>query len=354
MKISNETKIGALTVISVTILILGFQFLKGKTFFKGVKEYHSVYEEVSGLGKSSPVVINGLNVGKVSSMKMHPEKPEKIIVTYEIDDKVKVPLDTKARIISADLLGTKQIALELGDTNVYAANRDMIKGVSEESIEEKVDRIVAPIKIKAERLLGSIDSMVNIANHVFAENRTNIGKSMDNVQKALAALGGTAVKLDTLVAEESDRLQRIFVNFESITNNFKKNNEVITNVLQNISAISDSVKQSEITGTIARAQKAMEEFSHISEKINDGEGSLGMLLNNKELYTNLESSAQSLDELLSDLKENPDDYVNFNLIKIGGGKKNKKDKKKDKDESDELVKDKKHRHPNDLKSSAKH
>jgi phospholipid/cholesterol/gamma-HCH transport system substrate-binding protein len=124
--------------------------------------------------------------------------------------------------------------------------------------------------------------------------------------------------LDKMVSSDQSKLNKMIGNIESITSNIKNNNEALGNALKNISAISDSLAKSDLTSTINNANSTLKQTSSIMEKINRGEGTMGMLINNDSLYNALEQSAVDLDKLLVDLKENPGRYVRVSVF--GGGK----------------------------------
>src|ERR1700749_429306 len=125
MKISNETKIGALTAIAITILILGYSFLRGNDVFSGSNKYDAVYKSVEGLAVAKPVLVNGFQIGRVSSMKLQPDG--RTVVEFKIDPDYVIPNNTLAKLSSTDLLGSKAIVFELGNSKVAAEDKDTLK-----------------------------------------------------------------------------------------------------------------------------------------------------------------------------------------------------------------------------------
>jgi len=163
---------------------------------------------------------------------------------------------------------------------------------------------------------------VTIFQAILDENtRSNLRKSLNSIRGTLQSLETTAFRLDTLVVEEKVKFSSIIGHVEAITGNLEANNEQIANIVQNFSALSDSLLQSNIRTVIDNASKAMSQVNAITEKINSGEGTMGMLINNDTLYNNLSSASEQLDLLLEDLRVNPDRYVR---VSVFGGKKEKK------------------------------
>ncbi|WP_432327312.1 MlaD family protein [Mucilaginibacter sp. P25] len=153
MKISNETKIGALTAIAITILILGYSYLRGNDVFSGSNKYYAIYNSVEGLTVSKPVLVNGYQIGRISKMKLQPDG--RTVVEFKIEPDVVVPKNTLAKLESTDLLGSKAIVFELGNSNVPAEDQDTLKADIQGSLAESLQ----PIQKKAEMLMSKLDSV---------------------------------------------------------------------------------------------------------------------------------------------------------------------------------------------------
>src|SRR6266581_352381 len=125
MKISNETKIGVLTTIGITILILTYSYLRGNDIFSATNEFYAIYNSVEGLSVSKPVLVNGFPIGRVAKMDLQPDG--RTIVQFKIEPKYNIPNNTLARLVSTDLLGTKAIVFEMGNSKVYAEDQDTLK-----------------------------------------------------------------------------------------------------------------------------------------------------------------------------------------------------------------------------------
>jgi phospholipid/cholesterol/gamma-HCH transport system substrate-binding protein len=326
LKLSRETKTGIVVTVAILFLYFGFNFLKGKNIFYRQHTYYAVYDHIDGLEKSNPVQINGLKVGMVADAQLNPNNPNQIIVTLSINNTdLMIPDNSIARIVSSDLLGSKAIQLVLGNSKNYLSNKDTIQSDVQASLTEEVNKQVQPLKVKAEKLISSIDSLILVVQSILDEKATeNISGSITKVYQSINNLEKTSFRLDSLVASEKQRLSDIFKNVESITNNFKNNNEKLNSILSNVNNISDSIAKSNITTAINNASKSLNDVAILLNKINEGKGSLGMLIHNDSLYVNLDRSARDLDSLLIDMKENPNRYVHFSVF----GRKDKKKKKK--------------------------
>jgi phospholipid/cholesterol/gamma-HCH transport system substrate-binding protein len=313
LKISNEVKIGAFTIISSTILILGYSFLKGNDIFSRETKLYAIYDRVDGLAVSKPVLINGFPIGRVSEMKLLPSG--KTLVEFKIAPDYEVPKNTTARLESTDLLGSKAIVFSLGNSKDNAKDQDTLSSNVEKSLAESVQ----PVQKKAEQIITKMDSLLTSINSVVdARFQKNINRSFQSIANTLETLEGTSKKVDGLVGNQTSRIDAILGNAESITANLKNNNEHLNNILANFDKVSDDVAKSNILETLQKANGAISDLQATINKINNGEGSVGLLLNDEALYQNLNNAAKNLDNLMIDIKARPKRYVSFSVF---GGKK---------------------------------
>lgn len=318
MKIRRELKVGAFVGIVVLLFFFGLNFIKGKELFRSHRTFYARYEHVAGLVSAASVSVNGLNIGKVSDVRFAGDNTNDIIVEMNIYDKIKIPHNSIARIFTPDILGTKSIEIVLGDSPVLAMSGDTLTSEMQASLSEEVSQQVAPLKRKAEDLMGSIDTMITVVRSVFNKNtRENLNASFEHIRQTIFALEHTTYNIDTLVYGQRTRLERIFFNIESISENLRQNNEKITNIIDNFSAISDTVAKANLSKTLADLQTSVTGVSMAMDKINNGEGSMGLLLNDKKLYTDLESASSELNKLVTDMKLNPHRYLNFSVFPPG-------------------------------------
>ncbi|MGI4021049.1 MAG: MlaD family protein [Janthinobacterium lividum] len=314
MKISNETKIGALTAIAITVLILGYNFLRGNDILSREQRFYAVYSHVDGLNVSKPVLVNGFQIGRISDMKLQPSG--KTVVEFKINKDYPISENSVARLISTDLLGSKAVEFELGNSTVYAENKDTLRSNVERSLAESVQ----PVQKKAEVIIAKMDSLLTSVNTILNPAfQKNFGRSFKSIAATLETIEGTTKKVDGLVGTEGGRIGKILANFESISGNLRNNNEHISHIVSNFDQLSNQVAKTNIQETLTNANKAMTDLQAAINKVNNGTGSIGLLLNDDKLYNNLNNSAASLDKLMIDLKANPKRYVSFSVF---GGKKN--------------------------------
>ena len=322
MKIYSEVKIGVVVLAALALLIWGLNFLKGENLLSTKKEYYAVYSKIDGLVEGNPVLVNGYKVGQVGKISFHPDMSGEVLVKFIVSiPSIKLPKDTEAKIFSSDLLGSKAVELVIGyDTSYCLQPGDTFTSSIEINLQESVNLQIAPLKKKTEELISSLDSAVIIIQQILNEKaRENLGKGFESIKRSFEKFESAANSIDQIMSENQGRISDIFAKIQAIASNLNKNNEQLSNVIQNFSTISDSLAKANITTTLKSAEKALGDAAIIMEKIKSGEGTMGMLVNNDSLYLNLESASKKLDNLLIDIDRHPNRYMHFSIF----GKKEK-------------------------------
>lgn len=283
--------------------------------FSNERVVYAVYEDVGGLEKANPVKINGLSVGQVRNMYFTDDGNANIVLEMVISNNLPIPHNSVAKIISSDILGSKAVEIILGNTPEFLESGDTLKADIEISIKDEVSRQLQPIKTKAENLMMSIDSVLTMLNEIFSSaNTRNITKSVEHMANSFENLESTTNTIDELMKGQKNRLENIFGNIESITQNLQANEGNLNNIIENLSSFSDTLAQARVAETISHVNRTMTEVSEITRKINNGEGSIGMLVNDDSLYIELEKSSRELNLLLEDIRLNPKKYVKFSVF----------------------------------------
>jgi phospholipid/cholesterol/gamma-HCH transport system substrate-binding protein len=312
LKLSKEVRVGIITTIAIGCFIYGFNFLKGRNFFAHQRIFYAVYHDIDGLVDGNPLMINGFKVGIVSDIKLLPDTNTSVIVTLLLDDEVEVPKTTVARVISSDILGSKAVQLIFGRGTQYAKVGDTLQSDQEDNLKQAVNKTIAPLQKKAEGLIASIDSVMIVVQQVFNESaRQNLAKSFESIKGAITSLQTTSFRLDTLVVNERYKISEILTKINQLATMLGNNSDKLSNVINNFSNISDSLAKSNLTSAINNADIALGQASSIMTKINTGQGSIGLLVNNDSLYRKLDKSADDLDKLLKDVRLNPNRYINI-------------------------------------------
>ena len=316
IKISKYTKLGFLILACMFILIWGINYLKGIDIFRRNTNYFVVYEKIDGLLKSSVVNINGYQVGQVTDIRFLNDYSGRILVSLSLQGDYKIAKGSIAKIVSSDIMGTKSIKLEIVHSGEYFNPDDTIPGTTESDLKEQVSMQVLPLKKKAEELIASFDSALTVVTYVFNQRtRENLTQSFENINRTVANIESSSAELKKIMGE--GKINSIVNNIDSISSTISMNSGQITNILKNMSDLSDSLSQLNISPVFAEIRESVSGLNAIIQKLNTTESSAGMLINDPVLYQNLNNLAGSLDLLLKDVRINPKRYVHFSAFNVG-------------------------------------
>ena len=296
---NKEIKIGFFALLAIIVLFIGVNYLKGINILNSNKTYYAKYDNIGGLKIGSSLFINGYQIGMVSDIQLL--KNQNLLVSVSSDHDIEIPNNSILSIVNQDIMGTKAVELILGDNNIKAKNGDTLVSSVQSSLQDDENKQILPLKIKTEDLIGSIDSVMKIITAVLnKDTRNNLSNSLNSLDLTFNLMSETMFKVNGIIDENDERITSIFKNLE-------KSNDNITSILSNFSIVSDDLANSNIKQIIS-------DLTAISQKINSSEGSLGLLINNEDIYENLEKSTKALEDLIVDIKNNPKRYVSFSII----------------------------------------
>ena len=311
--LSQETIIGVFGALAITMLLLGYSFLKGNSIFQRSFVLNARYDHVDGLTPSSPVLYKGFQVGRVKDMQLDAATGT-ITVRITLSQPLQIPVDSKAEL-STSLLGSSSIQLVYGKAAAKVQEGGMVQGTNEIGLGQSLQDQILPVKAKAEKLLVSLDSLASGVNVIVRNGELQSG--IDKLNHTLASFEHTAASLDGLVGSEQNRIRAILANVASITANLEKNNATITRAMNNVALISDTLARADISGVIASTKNVLAETQGLLHGIQQGKGTLGQLANNQTLYDNLTSATKDLDELVKAFKDQPSKYLRVKVSLFG-------------------------------------
>ncbi|MEO5592190.1 MAG: MlaD family protein [Chitinophagaceae bacterium] len=314
MKVSNETKVGALAAVSITLLILGFNFLKGKNLLsKSNTEIYAVFQKVDGLNVANPVTINGLQVGKVYEMHEKDRNLNGIVVAINLEKDIDIPKNSFASI-SADLLGAAAVSITRGDSKDLMNNGDTLLTQNTSGFIDGLKAQLNPALNSVNGAVLSLDSLLKVIGAYFDPATKN------NFHAIIGNLTASSVELQKLLNAQTGTLAKALGNVNVFTANLAKNNTTIDTTLSNLSRASNKFANLKLDETLSSLQNTVNELKAVVAKANSKDGSIGLLLNDPKLYRNLESTTYKLNILLDDFRTHPKRYVN---VSVFGGKKDK-------------------------------
>lgn len=301
----KELKVGILAIAAVALFIFGYNFLKGNNVFNSSRVFYAIYDNVEGLSQSAPVTINGYQVGSVTSIDF--TKQGSLLVALNINKDIQFSKKSVAQIYGGGLIGGKSVQIVLKkESEEMAKPGDTLQSSVEEGLIELVNEKLTPLKDKISKAVVEIDTLLQSVNYILdTETRDNLKESIKSLNNTLTSLSSSSSRIESVID----------TNAEHISNTLKK----FSKTSDNLEKMSDTLSQIEFNRIVQTADETLLNLNEISNKLNEGDGSLGKLLNDDQLYENIESASKELEELLRDLKLNPKRYVHFSVF----GRKNK-------------------------------
>ena len=309
-KLSKEIKSFLLVIVGLSVFIFGYNFLKGQSILKSQKTLYAIYPEIEGLIPGAKVTLNGLSIGSVTQADFLPGTMQ-IVITMNIRGDVNFSNQSTAVLYETGLIGGKAISI-LPDMNYTMSIKsgDTLNSQIKPGFTELVNRQIAPLQEKIVSTLTSVDSLfVGVSNVLNSDTQNNLKNTLENLSLSLENINEASNVLSNLLISNQD-------NFSSTMDNLNLTSK-------NLSTISDSLANIKFAKTVRQYEIVAENINSVLNSLESGEGSAGMFLKDKSVYDQLNKAANSLDNLLKDLKQNPKKYVHFSIF----GKKVKVEKK---------------------------
>ncbi len=313
MKINNETKIGILAIAGIVVLVLGFNYLKGKKIFTKEKNLYAFYENIQGLSPSNPVVINGMRIGTISSTDGEKDM-RRIKVTIRLTKDVNIPKNSLA-IINPTLLGSISLEIKLGNSpNMLQLGDTLLTSLSGGAFDEAL-KLLDPVLYEVRNAVRSLDSVLHIISTTFDPNtKNNVRAIVANLNTTTASFAVTAVSLEKLLDPQSGVLAKMLNNANEFSGTLVAQNQKMNNIMSNAEKASSNLAGLDFQKTLTKLDDAVNDVKAGIGKINSTEGSLGLLLNDKKLYNNLANTSNKINILLDDLRTHPKRYLNFSVF----------------------------------------
>ena len=297
------------------MVIGGIQFLKGRGILNIDQEFVVYYDNVRGLAPSDDVVVNGLVVGKISTLELVEQEGEtKVKVTFTLDNSIELIEGSQAKLVGPDFLGETQIDLILGQGGSVLPSGSTVEPLYDATIFDElatVSQDIDPILKHADSLLVNINKL--FASTITASDIT-LNALVNDIDQLVNTYDALGQKTSLMLDGKGDQIGEVLMNLNGITLNMRNQTEVLSGILQNIDTLTTSLARVDFENTVNRLDSALISIHTLVDTIQYGEGSLNKLVTEDSLHKELLSAAQSLDSLLTDLKNNPSRYVSFSLI----------------------------------------
>lgn len=305
MNIPKEIKTAVLVIASIVLFIWGYSYLKGTDLLLKYKILHAQYDNVEGLTVSAPVTISGLNIGKVSKITID-NATGKVNVEMQINSDFPIRKSSIAEIYAPSPIGGKQIAILPGKDGAITVSGDALHASNKLGLTDEVAKQIVPLKDKISKLLDNANVMLENVNQVLdAKSKENLKASIENLNETLAQFKVASGQINTILADNKTKINSSMNNIDKMTSNFSK--------------ISDSLEKQNLAQIIENLQSTLANVDKMMADLQSGKGTMGKMLKDDALYSNLNKTSKELELLLQDLRLNPTRYINVSVF----GKKNK-------------------------------
>ena len=303
MKFSKELKIGFFVV---TVLIISFfviNYLRGKDLFNTEMEYVSQYEDLQGLTASSPVFVKGYKAGKVSSVEYDAEKGC-FIVTCAILKEFRFPEDSKMTIYGMDIMGTKAVKIDFGQSDVLAEDGAELVPAYEAGLIDGLAGQITPLMAKVGNTLDSLSVTVAGVNKLLCDaNQAYISSTLNHLENTMKNVSSIASSLDG----KSDELNAFIDNLSALSAKFNSIADNVDTTVNGLSTVVDGIEEADLKGVV-------ESFHVLLKNINDPDGTLGKLMVDGSVYNSLDTLLVDVDSLVKKIQENPKKYMKISVF----------------------------------------
>ena len=304
-----------LFLVTIVIVFWGMNYLKGKNLFSSERSFYALYDKVGGLAKTGPVTINGFLIGQVRDIQLSEKNPAQIRVQFSVAYKaIKVPKGSSARIYSVDLMGTKGIALDLSTDPSLCNPNDTLMGSIEGDLRDQVNAQMLPLKMKAESLMSSMDSVLAVIQLVFNEkNRNNVAESFSSVNQTLNNIESASKFLNVYVQDESKKITAFLSRIDTLSRGLLEKTGELQDFISNMNRFSDTLTKVPLIAAVKSFQEVLDKLNVLTQKTSTGEGTLGKLIMNDSLYSAILTTNASLNRLIEDVRIHPGKYIRVTL-----------------------------------------
>lgn len=302
--------VAIMAIAAIIIFYAGANFLKGAEMFGGNRKLYAIFDDAAGLPQGTPVMYNGFKIGKVMTVSLTSDSPARVCAAIAINEDMDIPKDSHFELSTKDMLGGLVIHLRLGEAKQLAKNKDTLQSFLIPAFTDGLGDVM----VQLSSIMSSVDSIALELKGIVSSK-----EGSSSLKIIFENLENSTTELNQLMSQNRAKFGHIVDNLNQLTTTLNEETPQLQSIIDNFDQISDDIAKADLAKVILEANQTIEQLSLIVEKIQKGEGDIGKLVNNEELYNNLALTTENLNKLLIDIKEYPDRYIHVSVF----GKKKK-------------------------------
>ncbi len=300
----REIKIGIFAVAMIGAAWAGIRFLKGFDIFSVNSEYYAAYDQINGVQSASPIMMRGVKIGAVTGITFDPSAGDKVVLQFTINNKYHIPVDSEAKIFSNGLMGSKAVEIIYGNSREYLQAGDTLRSSHDRDLMDVAGSELEFFKQKFAQISTDLSRTLNDVSTTLEENQKYLNQTMRNVSSITTGV-------DQMLREEKESLTSAIENFSTFSETLGRNSDRITNIVTDLEQFTRTMTEEQVAQKLGESIAALDT---LLTDINRGQGTVGLLMKDPDLYRSLNEASQNLSALLADLKQYPGRYVHLSLF----------------------------------------
>lgn len=300
----REVKIGIFGVTMIIAAWAGIRFLKGFDIFSRNAVYYAAYDQINGVQAASPIMMKGVKIGTVTGISFDPGRSDNVVLQFTIKRQYHIPTDSEAKIYSNGLMGGKAIEISYGSAHTYLQKGDTLRSVRERDLMDVAGSELDFFKQKISQVTGDLARTLDNLNRIMEANAQNITGTLSHLNTITGDMAG-------LLDAEKHNLKAAVEDLTAFSSMLGDNAPRVDSIVGSLNRMTTELADA---GFARRLNETVGEVNDLLSKIGTGEGTVGKLMTDPELYDSLTEASDNLASLLANLQQYPGRYVHFSLF----------------------------------------
>lgn len=300
----REIKIGIFSVAMIGAAWAGIRFLKGIDIFSSNIDYYAAYDQINGVQSASPIMMKGVKIGTVTGIEFNPSESQNVVLRFSIKRQYRIPTDSEAKIFSNGLMGAKAIEITYGSARTYLEKGDTLRSSRDRDLMDMAGSELDFFKQKFSQVVADLSRTLGNINMLMEENAAS-------VKGTLGHLNNITGDVQSILAAEKENLKDAVENFRKFSDMLGENSGRMDSIIGSVNHFAAELNEKQFA---ARLAESATQLNELLAKVNSTDGTVGMLMNDPQLYVSLNKATENLSSLLANLQQYPGRYVHFSLF----------------------------------------